>query len=117
MTCGVRSDRVAVLTREAFAPFPVFGVTLVSGGHAAAQASAHALVVPESAWNTYRARLATRQGGGARLMPKLDLNVEHHPAVIEQFEKRTADAQLRLADRITDSAESDCPTSVRIETG
>src|SRR5215475_6379867 len=34
-------------------------------------------------------------------MPKLDLNVEHHPAVLEQFEKRTSDAQLRLADRIT----------------
>src|SRR5215475_11365201 len=34
-------------------------------------------------------------------MPKLDLNVEHHPAVLEQFEKRTSNAQLRLADRIT----------------
>jgi len=34
-------------------------------------------------------------------MPKLDLNVEHHPAVLEQFEKRTSDAQLRLADKIT----------------
>lgn len=34
-------------------------------------------------------------------MPKLDLNVEHHPAVLEQFEKRTSDAQLRVADKIT----------------
>ena len=34
-------------------------------------------------------------------MPKLDLTVEHHPAVLEQFEKRTSDAQLRLADKIT----------------
>jgi uncharacterized membrane protein len=34
-------------------------------------------------------------------MPKLDLNVEHHPAVLEQFEKRTSDAQLRIADKIT----------------
>ena len=34
-------------------------------------------------------------------MPKLDLSVEHHPAVLEQFEKRTSDAQLRLADKIT----------------
>ena len=34
-------------------------------------------------------------------MPKLDLNVEHHPAVLEQFEKRTSDAQLRVADKFT----------------
>jgi uncharacterized membrane protein len=34
-------------------------------------------------------------------MPKLDPNVLHHPAVVDEFEKRTADAQLRLADRIT----------------
>jgi uncharacterized membrane protein len=34
-------------------------------------------------------------------MPKLDPNVVHHPDVVEQFEKRTSDAQLRLADRIT----------------
>ena len=56
MTCCLPSDRVAVLAREAFAPFPIFGVALVSGGHAAAQASAHELVVPESAWNRYRVR-------------------------------------------------------------
>jgi uncharacterized membrane protein len=34
-------------------------------------------------------------------MPKLDLTVVHHPAVIEQFEHRTSDAQLRIADKIT----------------
>jgi uncharacterized membrane protein len=34
-------------------------------------------------------------------MPKLDPNVLHHPAVVDEFEKRTADAQLRLADKIT----------------
>ena len=34
-------------------------------------------------------------------MPKLDPNVVHHPAVIEQFNKRASDAQLRVADRIT----------------
>jgi uncharacterized membrane protein len=34
-------------------------------------------------------------------MPRLDPNVVHHPAVIEQFEKRAADAQLRVADKIT----------------
>src|SRR5215510_5939958 len=34
-------------------------------------------------------------------MPKLDPNVVHRPAVVEQFEKRTSDAQLRLADKIT----------------
>jgi uncharacterized membrane protein len=34
-------------------------------------------------------------------MPKLDPNVVHHPAVVEQFEKRSADAQLRIADKIT----------------
>ena len=34
-------------------------------------------------------------------MPKLDPNVLHHPAVIEEFNKRASDAQLRVADRIT----------------
>ena len=34
-------------------------------------------------------------------MPELDPNVEHHPAVVAQFEKRASDAQLRIADRIT----------------
>ena len=34
-------------------------------------------------------------------MPKLDPNVLHHPAVVEQFEKRASDAQLRIADKIT----------------
>jgi len=34
-------------------------------------------------------------------MPKLDPNVVHHPAVVAQFEKRTSDAQLRIADKIT----------------
>ena len=34
-------------------------------------------------------------------MPKLDPAVTHHPAVIEQFNKRAADFQLRIADKIT----------------
>jgi uncharacterized membrane protein len=34
-------------------------------------------------------------------MPKLDPAVLHHPAVVEQIEKRASDAQLRIADRIT----------------
>jgi uncharacterized membrane protein len=34
-------------------------------------------------------------------MQKLDPNVLHHPAVIEEFNKRASDAQLRVADRIT----------------
>jgi len=34
-------------------------------------------------------------------MRKLDPNVLHHPAVVDEFEKRTADAQLRVADKIT----------------
>jgi uncharacterized membrane protein len=34
-------------------------------------------------------------------MPKLDPSVMHHPAVIEQFNKRAADVQLRIADKIT----------------
>ena len=34
-------------------------------------------------------------------MRTLDPNVQHHPAVIEQFNKRASDAQLRVADRIT----------------
>jgi len=39
-------------------------------------------------------------------MPKLDPNVVHHPAVVEQFEKRANDTQLRIADRITSFAGS-----------
>ena len=34
-------------------------------------------------------------------MPTLDPNVVHHPAVVQQFEKRASDAQLRVADKIT----------------
>ena len=34
-------------------------------------------------------------------MPTLDPDVLHHPAVVQQFEKRASDAQLRLADKIT----------------
>jgi uncharacterized membrane protein len=34
-------------------------------------------------------------------MPTLDPDVVHHPAVIQQFEKRASDAQLHAADRIT----------------
>jgi uncharacterized membrane protein len=34
-------------------------------------------------------------------MPKLDPNVVHHPAVLQQFEERTSDIQLRIADKIT----------------
>jgi uncharacterized membrane protein len=43
------------------------------------------------------ARLRTQE----RLMRKLDLSVVHHPAVIEQFNQRANDVQLRIADRIT----------------
>jgi len=34
-------------------------------------------------------------------MPRLDINIPHHPAVIDQFNKRAADVQLRIADKIT----------------
>jgi uncharacterized membrane protein len=34
-------------------------------------------------------------------MPTLDPAVMHHPAVVQQFEKRASDAQLRIADKIT----------------
>ncbi|HUI47072.1 MAG TPA: DUF1003 domain-containing protein [Acidimicrobiia bacterium] len=34
-------------------------------------------------------------------MPKLDLNAEHSPVVVKQFEKRAANVQLRVADSIT----------------
>jgi uncharacterized membrane protein len=34
-------------------------------------------------------------------MPTLDPNVVHHPAVVQQFERRASDAQLRVADKIT----------------
>jgi uncharacterized membrane protein len=39
-------------------------------------------------------------------MPPLDTSVSHHPVVVAQFEKRAADAQLRVADRITGFAGS-----------
>ena len=39
-------------------------------------------------------------------MPKLDPDVTHHPVVIKQLEKRAADVQLRIADRITSFAGS-----------
>src|SRR6476661_9006797 len=34
-------------------------------------------------------------------LPRLDLTVPHHPAVIDQFNKRAESAQLRIADQIT----------------
>jgi uncharacterized membrane protein len=34
-------------------------------------------------------------------LPRLDLTVPHHPAVIDQFNKRAESAQLRVADQIT----------------
>jgi uncharacterized membrane protein len=34
-------------------------------------------------------------------MPQLDPDVQHHPTVVQQFNKRAEDAQLRIADRIT----------------
>jgi uncharacterized membrane protein len=34
-------------------------------------------------------------------MPTLDPNVLHHPAVVQQFEQRANDTQLRVADKIT----------------
>jgi uncharacterized membrane protein len=39
-------------------------------------------------------------------MPKLDTTVPHHPAVIEEFNRRAADTQLKIADRITSFAGS-----------
>jgi uncharacterized membrane protein len=35
------------------------------------------------------------------LSRRLDLTVPHHPVVIEEFDKRAQDAQLRVADQIT----------------
>jgi uncharacterized membrane protein len=40
-------------------------------------------------------------GSNRGRMPVLDKAVPHHPAVVEEFEKRAADVQLRIADRIT----------------
>ena len=34
-------------------------------------------------------------------LPKLDPTTLHHPAVVDQFEQRASDVQLRIADRIT----------------
>jgi uncharacterized membrane protein len=34
-------------------------------------------------------------------LPRLDLTVPHHPAVIDQFNKRAESVQLRVADQIT----------------
>jgi uncharacterized membrane protein len=42
----------------------------------------------------------------AKFSLKLDPLVIHHPAVVTQFEKRAADAQLRIADKITGFAGS-----------
>src|SRR3954464_11104178 len=39
-------------------------------------------------------------------MTKLDTRVTHHPVVLEQFAKRQADVQLRVADKITGFAGS-----------
>jgi uncharacterized membrane protein len=39
-------------------------------------------------------------------MPKLDPKVVHHPAVVDQFQQRASDFQLRIADRITGFAGS-----------
>jgi len=39
-------------------------------------------------------------------MIKLDTKVVHHPVVLEQFAKRQADVQLRIADKITGFAGS-----------
>ena len=39
-------------------------------------------------------------------MPTLDPSVLHHPAVVEEFNKRAADVQLRIADKITSFAGS-----------
>jgi uncharacterized membrane protein len=34
-------------------------------------------------------------------MPKLDPDIMHHPAVVQEFDERTSAAQLRIADKIT----------------
>ena len=39
-------------------------------------------------------------------MPKLDTTVMHHPAVVDEFQQRASDVQLRIADRITSFAGS-----------
>jgi uncharacterized membrane protein len=39
-------------------------------------------------------------------MTRLDLRVPHHPVVLAQWEKRNADFQLRIADKITTFAGS-----------
>jgi uncharacterized membrane protein len=39
--------------------------------------------------------------GGPFMSPRLDLTVPHHPTVIDQFNRRAEDAQLRIADQIT----------------
>jgi uncharacterized membrane protein len=44
--------------------------------------------------------------GGGNSMPKLDPNILHHPVVVTQFQKRVADVQLRIADKITFFADS-----------
>jgi uncharacterized membrane protein len=48
-------------------------------------------------------RSSTEVRAMARLihMPKLDPTVRHHPAVVNEFNRRAADVQLRIADRIT----------------
>jgi uncharacterized membrane protein len=46
-----------------------------------------------------RVESSSTEGGLA--MPTLDPDVQHHPAVVTQFEKRASDLQLRVADKIT----------------
>jgi hypothetical protein len=38
---------------------------------------------------------------------ELDPKVRHHPVVVDQIEKRAADVQLRIADRITGGSARD----------
>jgi uncharacterized membrane protein len=37
---------------------------------------------------------------------RIDLDIRHHPVVLQQLEQRTSDAELRVADRITGFAGS-----------
>jgi len=46
-----------------------------------------------------RSQIRLAQGGS--IMTKVDTHVPHHPVVLEQWAKRNADIELRIADKIT----------------
>jgi uncharacterized membrane protein len=49
----------------------------------------------------FHPRSQVRLAQGGPIMTKVDTHVPHHPVVLEQWAKRNADIELRIADKIT----------------